>query len=123
MQFVSICAPKKHPIDGRKNFTKNTVLPNLKLTCEKGGASLLLKDLDEKWSNHQIMNKWLQNFFEYIDRMYVHNVNNRNDVPNLHQVGLNLFKSHIYVDVQVDATTAILGLINNERDGAMIDTS
>lgn len=105
-----------------ETYLKTSVLPHLLKTTEQGGE-ILLKELDDKWSNHQIMNKWLQKFFEYIDRMYVNNVNNRNDVPNLHQVGLNHFKKYIYDEVQGDTTNAILVLINQERDGGMFDNS
>ena len=31
----------------------------------------LLEEMTKRWKNHQIMNKWMENFFMYLDRYYV----------------------------------------------------
>ena len=31
----------------------------------------LLKELELRWSNHLVMVKWMQRFFQYLDRFYV----------------------------------------------------
>lgn len=51
-----------------EHYLTNTVVPSLH---EKKGVSsetLLLQELQQRWTNHVIMNKWLQKFFTYLDR-------------------------------------------------------
>lgn len=31
-------------------------------------GEFLLKELVRRWSNHKIMNQWMQKFFQYLDR-------------------------------------------------------
>ena len=31
----------------------------------------LLQELQLRWTNHQVMVKWMQRFFQYLDRFYV----------------------------------------------------
>jgi cullin 1 len=42
----------------------HTVLPALRDRHNE----FLLKELTRRWFNHQIMNKWMQKFFMYLDR-------------------------------------------------------
>jgi cullin 1 len=94
------------------------VLPAL-LDKKNGGSTILLTELQHRWSNHQIMNKWLKRFFTYLDRYYV----KHHSVPTLSQAGLRCFRTKIYDEMKTDTTTAILSLIKDEREGMIIDKS
>jgi cullin 1 len=101
-----------------ESYLSSTVLPALR---EKTGQSgtILLAELQIRWSNHQIMNKWLKKFFVYLDRYYV----KHHTLPTLSQAGLRSFRTHIYEVTKSDATDSILHLINSERGGEIIDKS
>eukprot|EP00567_Pseudictyota_dubia_P018843 CAMPEP_0197433824 /NCGR_PEP_ID=MMETSP1175-20131217/1629_1 /TAXON_ID=1003142 /ORGANISM="Triceratium dubium, Strain CCMP147" /LENGTH=743 /DNA_ID=CAMNT_0042962325 /DNA_START=96 /DNA_END=2327 /DNA_ORIENTATION=+ len=93
-----------------------TVLPALREKTGQGGT-ILLTELQHRWSNHQIMNKWLKKFFTYLDRYYV----KHHSLPTLSQAGLRHFKTHVYDEMKRDTTAAILTLIDEEREGEIID--
>mmetsp|Transcript_14790 Transcript_14790/g.20982 ORF Transcript_14790/g.20982 Transcript_14790/m.20982 type:complete len:773 (-) Transcript_14790:2160-4478(-) len=99
-----------------ERYLTTTVLPALR---EKGGqgGTILLTELQLRWSNHQLMNKWLKKFFTYLDRFYV----KHHSLPTLSQAGLKHFKSHIYDEIKENTTASILSLINEEREGNIIE--
>mmetsp|Transcript_1513 Transcript_1513/g.2861 ORF Transcript_1513/g.2861 Transcript_1513/m.2861 type:complete len:727 (-) Transcript_1513:547-2727(-) len=99
-----------------ENYLTQTVLPALREKTGQGGT-ILLAELQHRWSNHQIMNKWLKKFFTYLDRYYV----KHHSLPTLEQAGLRHFKSHIYDGTKAESAAAILSLINEEREGEIID--
>ena len=99
-----------------ERYLTSTVLPALREKSGQGGP-LLLQELQHRWRNHQIMNKWLKRFFTYLDRHYV----KRHSVPTLEQAGFRCFRALIYEECKVDTTAAILSLIQDERDGKIID--
>ena len=101
-----------------ENYLRTTVLPALSAKSGEGGT-ILLTELQHRWSNHEIMNRWLQKFFTYLDRYYV----KTNSLPTLSRVGLLNFRTTVYEHVKQDATAAILELINDEREGKIIDTT
>jgi cullin 1 len=94
------------------------VLPALREKTGQGGT-VLLRELQHRWTNHEIMNKWLKKFFTYLDRYYV----KHHSLPTLSQAGLCCFRTHVYDEMKGATTTAILGLINEEREGKFIDKS
>lgn len=98
------------------NYLTNTVLPALRAKASQGGI-ILLNELQFRWSNHQIMNKWMTKIFNYLDQYYVQKYR----LPNLSQTGLRNFKDHIYEEIKRESTAAIIELIDQERDGGMID--
>ena len=102
-----------------ENYLTTYVLPALIEKRNNGSATLLLAELQLRWSNHQIMNKWLKRFFTYLDRYYV----KHHSVPTLAQAGLRCFRTKIYDVIKADATAAILTLVNDERSGKIIDKS
>jgi len=63
------------------------------------------------------MNKWMTKFFNYLDRFYV----KHHSLPTLSQAGLRHFKENIYEEIKRESTNAIIGLIDQEREGNMID--
>mmetsp|Transcript_8938 Transcript_8938/g.17871 ORF Transcript_8938/g.17871 Transcript_8938/m.17871 type:complete len:753 (+) Transcript_8938:243-2501(+) len=101
-----------------EKYLTNTVLPALRDKMSQGGP-LLLGELQHRWQNHQIMNKWLKKFFTYLDRYYV----KHHSLPTLSQAGLRCFRTQIYDVVKEDSTAAILQMIRQERVGEIIDTS
>ena len=101
-----------------ENYLTTNVLPALREKTGQGGT-ILLTELKARWLNHQIMNKWLKKFFTYLDRYYV----KHHSLPTLSQAGLRCFRTHIYDSMKQDTTSAILALINDEREGKIIDKS
>eukprot|EP00522_Entomoneis_paludosa_P012166 CAMPEP_0172446934 /NCGR_PEP_ID=MMETSP1065-20121228/6368_1 /TAXON_ID=265537 /ORGANISM="Amphiprora paludosa, Strain CCMP125" /LENGTH=759 /DNA_ID=CAMNT_0013198123 /DNA_START=126 /DNA_END=2405 /DNA_ORIENTATION=- len=101
-----------------ERYLTSKVLPALREKTGQGGP-LLLQELQHRWKNHQIMNKWLKRFFTYLDRYYV----KHHSLPTLEQAGLRCFKTFIYEECKSDSTSAILALIQDERDGKIIDKS
>jgi len=99
-------------------YLTETVLPALRDRSGQGGP-VLLTELKLRWGNHQIMNKWLKKFFTYLDRYYV----KHHSLPTLTQAGLRCFRTRIYDEMKSETTAAILGLINDEREGQLIDKS
>lgn len=76
------------------------------------GQELLIK-LDKKWVDHQIMVKWMQKFFQYLDRFYVE----MESITKLSDQGFKIFKEVIFKP-QCDATTsAIITEIQKQREG------
>ena len=63
------------------------------------------------------MIKWMKKFFEYLDRYYT----KRNQKPSLQQVGLISFKEKVYDDVKGRLRSAVLKMIEAERNGEQID--
>lgn len=63
------------------------------------------------------MNKWLKKFFTYLDRYYV----KHHSLPTLEQAGLQRFRDEVYENVKETATAAIISLIDEEREGEIID--
>jgi cullin 1 len=101
-----------------ERYLTTYVLPAL-LEKKSGGSTILLTELQHRWVNHQIMNKWLKRFFTYLDRYYV----KHHSVPTLSQAGLRSFRTKIYDEIKADTTAAITCLINEEREGMIIDKS
>lgn len=100
-------------------YLSSKVLPALKSRHSSGGGTFLLMELVKRDKNHSIMNKWLQLFFQYLDRYYV----KYHALPLLREAGLKLFKNIIFDVLKKDVTNSILDLINNERDNSVVDRS
>jgi len=106
-----------------ETYLVNTVLPALRekiSTYESSGvdgSSILLTELEKRWNNHQIMNKWLSKFFAYLDRYFV----KHHSHPTLSESGLRIFKVEIYDKIKSSSTDAILSMINEERENEFID--
>lgn len=101
-----------------EQYLTTNVLPALREKTGQG-ETVLLTELQHRWVNHQIMNKWLKKFFTYLDRYYV----KHHSLPTLEQAGLRCFRTNIYDEIKQDTTNAILSLITQEREGKIIDKS
>jgi len=77
----------------------------------------LMKELLLRWSNHKIYVKWMERFFTYLDRYYV----KLQSVEPLHNRGFTIFLQLVFEEVKKDTRTAILRVINQERQGESID--
>lgn len=94
-------------------YLTQTVLPALRHQRQE----FLLQELTKRWANHKIMNRWMQKFFMYLDRYYV----KHHSLPTLDVAGLKHFKNLVYCEVKKEAVTAMITLIDKERDGGIID--
>jgi len=96
-----------------EEYLKDPVVPCLQQKHDQ----FLLQELVKRGENHKIMNKWLFKFFQYLDRFYVRH----HAVPLLEMAGVMKFKELVFDVIKADVCNAILALINQERDGAVID--
>ena len=97
-----------------REYLKNEVLVSLKSTDSVN----IFQEFNRRWTHHKIMVKWMSRFFMYLDRFYVTSQN----VPNLTEVGLNIFNTIIYQNIKSVTTTEILNAIRKEREGENMDT-
>jgi cullin 1 len=77
----------------------------------------LLEELVSRWTRHQVMNKWMQKFFMYLDRYHV----KHHSLPNLKSAGLQAFKTLVFDKIKGDIVSAVLKQVNRERDGETVD--
>jgi cullin 1 len=83
---------------------------------QKNGPALL-HELSRRWKEHNIMNKWLKNFFAYVDRYYIV----YQHVPPLLTNGLAKFKEIVFDSIKDRLADAIIVMINDEREGSEVD--
>jgi cullin 1 len=96
-----------------RDYLSDKVLPAL-----QGKQDLqVLRELEFRWANHIIMNRWMFKFFAYLDRYYV----DHHNLPKLMDSGLEQFKVEVFDHVKGAVTRAVLAQINNEREGEAID--
>mmetsp|Transcript_46037 Transcript_46037/g.80964 ORF Transcript_46037/g.80964 Transcript_46037/m.80964 type:complete len:754 (-) Transcript_46037:143-2404(-) len=76
----------------------------------------LMKELLHRWSNHKIYVKWMDRFFTYLDRYYV----KLQSVEPLHSRGYTIFHQLVFEQCKKDTRTALLRIINQERQGEPI---
>ncbi|XP_057440709.1 cullin-1-like isoform X2 [Lotus japonicus] len=96
-------------------YLTSTVLPILR----KKHDEFLLRELVIRWENHQLMIRWLQRFFNYLDRYFV----TRNSLPSLKDVGLTCFFDLVYKELRTNVREVVIAFINKEREGDQIDKS
>ncbi|XP_061369357.1 cullin-1-like [Gastrolobium bilobum] len=96
-------------------YIKSTILPSL---IEKHDE-FMLRELVQRWLNHNVMVRWLSRFFHYLDRYFVA----RRSLPCLKAVGLTCFRDLVYMEVRANAREAVITLIDKEREGEQIDKS
>ena len=77
----------------------------------------MLKELVERWNNHNVMVRWLSRFFNYLDRYYIQ----RHNLAKLKDVGMLCFRDLVYAESRAAVTDAVLTLVERERDGEQID--
>ncbi|KAK3160848.1 hypothetical protein QOZ80_1BG0065810 [Eleusine coracana subsp. coracana] len=96
-------------------YIRNTILPSLK---EKHGE-FLLRELVQRWKNHKIMVRWLSRFFHYLDRYFIL----RRLLTPLKEAGWDRFKEQVFNELKETVTGIVIGMVDDERDGQIIDRS
>ncbi|KAI3831029.1 hypothetical protein MKX03_011636 [Papaver bracteatum] len=91
-------------------YLRSRVLPSIQ---EKHDV-FMLRELMNRWANHEVMVRWLSRFFYYLDRYYVWTC-------MLKESGLACFRDIVYETVKVQVKDVIISLINQEREGEEID--
>merc|ERR1712146_237361 len=97
-----------------ERYYEEVVLPDLqKYEADENFLEAMKKCFD----NHNILNEWMWNFFQYLDRFHVPHTCS----APLRVIGQKLFKDHIYMQVKEKLTDAILEQIEKERNNGVID--
>ena len=78
---------------------------------------LLLERLLRKWENHGVMVRWMQRFFQYLDRFYVE----INSLTPLSLQGYKIFKSVVFQPLLTHITQSVLNAITRERNEELVD--
>jgi cullin 1 len=96
-----------------EEYLRSYVLPALQ---SKEGTALL-NEMVRRGDNHTTMTLWLKKFFLYLDRFHV----DYNDLPKLDVTAATYFKQFVFDLVSPAVTSAILALVDQERNGNMVD--
>ena len=94
------------------NYVQQKVLPVL---IDRTGMGLLV-ELKKRWLNHVVYVKWMDRFFQYLDRYYV----KIRSVAPMSTKGLNIFRYLVFDQISTETTRAVLELINAEREGHVV---
>ncbi|XP_066310639.1 cullin-1-like isoform X1 [Miscanthus floridulus] len=94
---------------------RTMVLPHL---MHKQNDSFF-RELVKMWSNYCIMIRCVTGFFSYLDRCYVEQYK----LPSLSDTAATAFFGPVFSYFNDEARTALLTLIQRERDGSMMDSS
>ena len=78
----------------------------------------LLIELQLRWTNHQVMVKWMQRFFQYLDRFYVE----MSSIASLTDQGFSQLKQEIFVRMLNNITDAVLQQVETDRRNEPVDT-
>ena len=88
-----------------------------KLAQRDDAGDELLEKLHAKWMNHGIMVRWMQRFFQYLDRFYVE----INSLTPLTDQGYKIFKGYVFQPLITNITNAVLNAIERERHEELVD--
>ena len=97
-----------------KDYTVNIV--KAELASLKGVQ--LLRRLAFRWKNHKMLVYWMRKIFCYLDRYYIKNSNE----DSLFLAGVKIFKDEVFNQIKLALKNSLLIEINDERNGAVIDT-
>ncbi|XP_052154826.1 putative cullin-like protein 2 [Oryza glaberrima] len=89
------------------------VLPSLN---EKHG-NFLLAEMLQSWEKHKLMVRWLRRFFDYLDRVSI----TWKSLHSLEHMGWIGFRDMVFDKLKSTLTTTVIGMINDERNGLLID--
>lgn len=81
-------------------------------------GDLLLREFILRGDNHTVMIKWYTKFFMYVDRFHVQ----YHQVPKLAVCGSSNYKKIVFDEVKKEVTSALLKLIQDEREGQTIES-
>lgn len=100
--------------ESTSHYVQQKVYPAL---IDKHGLPLLV-ELKKRWTNHKLYVKWMDRFFQYLDRYYV----KIRSVDPMSTKGFSIFKTLVFDEIAPEVTKAILELINAERQGQEMPT-
>lgn len=107
--------------DSIKDYLTSQVLPELqKLELDSTSAQHdeeLLRRLQHKWSNHELLVRWMQRFFQYLDRFCVE----INSLTPLTDQGFKIFKGFVFQPLLTQVTQAVLSGVHRERLEELVD--
>lgn len=89
---------------------------SLLLKSKLANNEYFLREMLRCWKNHNVMNKWIQKVFQYLDRFYV----KFQGLPTLMESGSHIFKMLVYDNFKVEVTIALLTMIDQERNGTLV---
>lgn len=98
------------------DYLTNTALPAIQ---SKQGPFMMLHELVRRWNDHNIMKKWMFDFFRYLDKFYV----KRQSLKPLKEVCIERFRVLIFDNIKEKVTTALLSLIEKDRNREEVDRS
>ncbi|KAH7913225.1 Cullin [Hygrophoropsis aurantiaca] len=117
---------RKLVADNVDHLAKSDIIPvfptggNDDPTQQSQAGELLLKALRRVWDDHIGNMSKLRDILKYMDRVYT----KANQVPEIYDAGLEIFLQHIIcAPIRDHVVSAILGLIQIERDGYVINRS
>ncbi|KAF6982624.1 hypothetical protein CFC21_000992 [Triticum aestivum] len=96
-----------------EEYISSMVLPSLREKHDE----FMLRELVKRWSNHKVMVRWLSRFFHYLDRYFI----SRRSLLALREVGLSCFRDLVYQEIKGKVKSAVISLIDQEREGEQID--
>jgi cullin 1 len=79
----------------------------------------MISEVVRRWGDHQIMRKWMYDFFRYLDRFYV----KRHGKKSLNEVAIQRFRTLIFDKCKSKLTAAVLEMIRKDRNGEEVDRS
>lgn len=92
-----------------RDYLKDNIIPELR---QLKGPELLTK-LNKKWQDHEIMVKWMQRFFAYLDKFYVE----MHSIAKLSDQGFKIFKEVVFNPICDEVTKAIVDITRAQREG------
>ncbi|KAL2510568.1 Cullin-1 [Abeliophyllum distichum] len=118
------CVPEKPPHDYSQQLYEmykeafDDYIHSMVLTSLRGKHdAFMLREFVKRWVDHKVMVRWLSRFFHYLDRYFIA----RRSLPALKEVGLTCFRDLVYQELRSKARDAVITLIDQEREGELID--
>jgi cullin 1 len=96
------------------NYLLDEVRPSI---MKQPQGELFLQEFHKRWVHHQKMTEWMRKFFMYLDRFYI----KHNHLPSLQETSITLFRQKIYHPLKMSIAYTILNIIDQERNGTLID--
>jgi len=77
----------------------------------------LLRELVERWRNHNLIVRSETNIFRYLNRYYI----SKRSLPSIQQVSSSSFHDLVFNELKSSVTRTVLGMIDDEREHKLID--
>ncbi|GAV85847.1 Cullin domain-containing protein [Cephalotus follicularis] len=80
-------------------------------------GEILLRELARRWSNYQVITRWVSRFFNYLNRYFLP----IRKLPSLKETSFIIFYDLVYGEMNDQVRDALITVINRERNGEQID--